>query len=225
MNLTLTPSSGTYDKVQLEISFLEMTIPNCVGSFPFRFFNCRLRYYLSSMDDLGLGVTVGQSDILLEDDSLSPGIPFFNWINRDSSEVDPFNAVTIFGNTIIPSASRFIPAVPSFFNIRSQITPLQVPISQFPIPVTDPFVMTINLDSPLVIPSDPSGLKKVVLNFDLKGLLFFDDTNTNRLFDPWGTSCQSSFNCDGRLDSMSILGRSPADFYPGIPNISVTAVD
>lgn len=217
------PSPGAYNRLQLEISFLEMSIPNCLGSL--FVFNCRLRYYLSSMDDLILKVNVAQRDILLEDDFLSPGQPYFNWINRGKGSnqpnppLNPFNVV----NTINPEIGRFIPAFPSPINFRSLITPLQVPTSQFPAPVTDPFVLTISLVSPLIISSDPSGIKVITMNFDLKGLLFFDDTNFNTAFDPWGTGCPT--NCDGRLDSMSILGRPSADFYPGIPHISATVAD
>ena len=211
------PSAATYDRVQLEVSFLEMKLPNCLGLLGF--FSCKLRYYLSSMDDLVLKVTVAQGDILMEDDSLSPGSPYLNWLNRESNQLDPFNFVS----TLIPSAARFLPATPSFINFRSQITPHQVPISQFPASASDPMILTINLDSPLTITASPSGQKKIVLNFDLKGLLFFDDTNSNTAFDPWGADClATAINCDGRLNSMSILGKSSADFYPGIPKISAT---
>lgn len=212
------PSPGAYDRLQLEISFLEITIPDCGNLLTSCVNNGRrMRYYLSSFVDPTLGVEIKGREVLIEH-PLRTGI--FNWIKLDSSTLNPFEII----DTLNTDRGRFFPITPPV-SVRPS-NPLTIPISQFtrlgfPDPLPSTFTWTINLAAPLEIAPDSSGLKKITLRFDLEGLLFFDDTNLSSTFDPFVGICPP--DCDGRLDSMSKLGQSSADFYPGIPRISATA--
>lgn len=211
------PQAATYDRVVLEISFLELTIPDCGNLLTSCVNNGRrMRYYLSSFVDPILGVEIKGREILIES---PPRKGIFNWIKLDSSQLNPFEII----DTLKTDRGRFFPITPPI-TVRPS-NPLVIPISQFtrlgfPDPLPSTFTWTINLAAPLEIGSEVSGLKKVILKFDLEGILFFDDTNSSSTFDPFVGICPP--DCDGRLDSMSLLGKPSADFYPGMPNISAT---
>ncbi|MFQ5455156.1 MAG: hypothetical protein ACE5EA_02995 [Nitrospirota bacterium] len=183
------PSSGTYNKVQYEIIFYEVIIPVCertVVDCPQR----RMRVYLSQTLDPQLG-PISAGDILIEEPPLNNT---FKWINKSDG-----------------SYSDFRPAD----NLVHQV-PLDKFSSIGKISTDNIFSGTVSLSTPLIIPTSPSGLSIIEINFDIKDLFFYDDTNSNDRFDPFPILLSCDLDCDGHLD-----GANPsADYYPALPSIS-----
>lgn len=198
------PARGTYNRIEYQIRYFEMTIPLCDAGNSCE--DHRLRFYLSGDRDPDLNFIPTPGDLLL---SRSVNGTDFSWI----------------------SPAQGIPASFSLFPITAprpvNPTPVQIPVNLFPIGggVTPLFTQT--LTTPLEVPREPDKEFVFTLHFDLADLFFFDNTDEDDI-DP---GPEFRFNAlitdpnvsrDGKIALDCADPTCRADFWPGLPPVTVT---
>ena len=98
--------------------------------------------------------------------------------------------------------------------------PLKMPSAQLPSGSGDPFIANITLSSPLTLSPGDKGLFTLSLVAAVHNLFFYDDVNTNGLFDYPPLSC-----ADPRDGCLSALATPipPADFAPAYAGFTASA--
>lgn len=196
------PRQGTYDRLEYEVRYFEMTIPLCRLND-----DCearRVRFYLSSEADPLLDFTPTAGDILISSSETGND---FNWISTSAGI--PLGLVPISGQR--PSdAYQLLPSILS------------------PTGATNPALFSEQISPPLEIGSNPKVVFVFTLHFDLSGLFFFDNTDEDS-FDP---APEVHFNAlltdlnvsrDGKISRECVNPATcKADFWPGLPPVTVT---
>ncbi|MBI3805064.1 MAG: hypothetical protein HY282_15045 [Nitrospirae bacterium] len=213
------PAQGTYDHVQYEIRYFEMTIPLCSANDVCE--DHRLRFYLTADPDPDLNnFTPVPGAILI---SRSPNATDFSWVSITAG---------------LPLSLVNFPITGG-----KPTDPYLIPITQFQ--ATNGAISSIfNLPiSPVLeIKSKPEKEFVFTLAFDLINLFFFDNTDEtnnvdpgpdfhfNALIDPNSTVSRDGKilqGCATTIIDPSVSALCQADFWPGIPlpTVSVTEQD
>ena len=195
------PSEGTYDRVEYEISYMEMIIPLCNADNICE--DRRLRFYLKDFTDPALNnFATTPLDLL---------------ISRGRSDFD-------FGWV---SAAQ---GLPNLFPIIGQkpADPVRIGINQFPSGTPSP-VFSLAISPPLVVPTKPKGKYLFTLKFDLSDLFFFDNTDASTIDPPplfhFNALADPSLSQDGKVRFFcppAPATCTTADFSPGLPVVSLT---
>lgn len=195
------PSEGTYDRVEYEISYMEMILPLCRADNTCE--DRRLRFYLKDFTDPTLNnFSTPPLDLLIS--QAKDGFDF-GWV----------------------SAAQ---GLPTLFPITGQkpADPVKVGVNQFSSGTPSP-VFSVAISPPLVVPTKPKGKYLFTLNFDLSDLFFFDNTDAATI-DPaapfhFNALADPSISRDGKV--RFICAPAPAtcltpDFSPGLPVVTLT---
>ena len=207
--LSSDPQEGTYDRVEYEVSYFEMTIPLCKTDNTCQ--DRRLRFYLTNMIDSNLGAfSATAMDLLF---SLSPNSLNFGWV-RTSEGFQNQNLIPI--------------------TDPRPIDPVQIPPSQFGTATPGP-LFSKALIPPLEVPKKPKVKFIFTLNFGLKDLFFFDNTDETTI-DPTPPfhfnvleNADTNVSRDGRARSICSTPSTgcpvEADFWPGLPVVTPTVTE
>ncbi len=201
------PPQGNYDRVLLEVAYYESEVTILNGLFP-ELFPRRFRVYLADQTDaIGITTIIFKLDIKMED---SPRSGSFAWIDRQVGLTPTLPGFRPSRSSIVEANVHKLPP--------TELTPGGAVLSSG--------LITVTLSFPAVtVPSDLTQPFVIDLKFGVKNLFFFDDTNTNGVFDPFQSCTSSTLTCDGWLDNPSKPDptKGPADFYPGLPALTVTS--
>jgi|GEM_PF-5434045 len=204
---TTAPTQGTYDHVEYQIRYFEMSIPLCSTNDACE--SHRLRFYLTADPDPNLsGITPIPGAILI---SRSPNGTDFSWISKSLGL--PFS----FDQLLIPA--------------KAPTDPYLVPVTQFPGTGTISPTFSQPISPPLTIDNKPDKEFVFTLNLDLTNLFFFDNTDQTNGFDPGPDFHFNALvrNLDNSRDGKILNGcvnsdptLCSADFWPGLPNVTLT---
>lgn len=196
------PRRGTYNLIEYEVRYFEMTIPLCEPNDDCE--SRRLRFYLTNEPDPLLNFTPVAGDILI---SRSVNGTNFSWIR--------------------PTVG--LPLSLDLFPITQErpTDAYQVPLTVFPPGGITP-VFRHALSPSLEIEENPDEVFIFTLQFDLADLFFFDNTDEGTLDTPPDVHFDALVNDlnvsrDGKiqLDCINLIN-CKADFWPGLPIVTVT---
>lgn len=203
------PRAGTYDRVEYELTYVEMVVPLCGENNACE--NRRIRYYLTSIADPEIKLTTAPLEILVANSENS----------LDFAWVSPLIGLPA-SLTQFPIAGARPSGNDEPIKITSPVTPLNT---------ANPALFSLKLPSDLEVPRKPKGKYLFTLHFDLSNLFFFDNTDGGTAIDP---SEPFHFNAlvsdvltsqDGKVRaSCSTPCPTSADFSPGLPDVTITVV-
>lgn len=199
------PREGTYNRIEYEITYLEMIIPLCDANH-----NCenrRLRFYLDAIFDPEFNLQTEPLELLLSENE--NGF-LFNWISAALGLPESLGRFPVSGNR---PTDPYLAQIPG-----TQLNP------------SNPSLFSLPLNPPLEVPRNPDGEYIFTLHFDLSNLFFFDNTDEATIdpnapfhFNALVPNVSVATSRDGKIRfSCALSCVTAADFSPGLPVVTVT---